>query len=55
MYAFSADTYTIRQKETLRGMFRLGPLLKIFRKVGCARHAESEWNTSKKRNKKRIH
>ena len=42
MYAFSADTYTIRQKETPKAESLREQRLKISRKAGCARHAEWE-------------
>ena len=54
MYAFSADTSTIRQKETRKEEFRLVPHLKISPKAGYARHAEWEWNISRKKNNKRL-
>lgn len=52
MYAFSADTYTIRQKEIRRAVFLQELHLKTSLKAGCARHVEWEWNTSRKRNNK---
>ena len=51
MYAFSADTSTIRQKETPKAESLQEQRLKISLKAGCARHAEWESNTSRKRNK----
>ena len=51
MYAFSADTSTIRQKETPKAESLQEQRLKTSLKAGCARHAEWESNTSKKRNK----
>ena len=52
MYAFSADTYTIRQKEIPKEEFLREQRLKTSLKAGCARHAEWESNTSRKKNKK---
>ena len=51
MYAFSADTYTIRQKETPKAESLQEQRLKTSLKAGCARHAEWESNISRKRNK----
>jgi len=42
MYAFSADTYTIRQKEIPKAEFLREQRLKTSLKAGCARHAEWE-------------
>ena len=52
MYAFSADTYTIRQKEIPKAEFPREQRLKTSLKAGCARHAEWESNTLRKRNKR---
>ena len=51
MYAFSADTYTILQKEIRKGEFLQERHLKTSPKTGCALLAEWEWNTLKKRSK----
>ena len=51
MYAFSADTSTIRQKEIRKEEFLREQLLRTCRKTGYARLAEWESNTSRKRNK----
>ena len=48
MYAFSADTSTIRQKETLKEAFLREPHLKTSRKAGYALPAEWESNTLKR-------
>lgn len=40
MFASSADTYTIPQKETRNQVLPPEPLLKIFLKTGHAPHAE---------------
>ena len=55
MYAFSADMSTIRQKETPKAESLQEQRLKISLKAGCARHAEWESNTSRKRNKDSKH
>ena len=48
MYAFSADTSTIRQKETPKEESLREQRLKTSLKAGCARHAEWESNTLKR-------
>ena len=48
MYAFSADTSTIRQKEIPKAESLREQRLKTSLKAGCARHAEWELNTLKK-------
>ena len=55
MYAFSADTSTIRQKEILKEVSRQEQRLKTSLKAGFARHAEWESNTSRKKNKKPLY
>ena len=42
MYAFSADTSTIRQKETQKAESLREQSLKTSPKAGCARHVEWE-------------
>ena len=54
MYAFSADTSTIRQKETRKEESLREQRLKTSLMAGCARHAEWEWNISRKKNNKRL-
>ena len=48
MYAFSADTSTIRQKETRKVECHLEQHLRTSLKVGYARLAEWGWNISKR-------
>ena len=51
MFAFSADTYMIRQKEIRKAECLREQRLKTSPKAGCARHAEWEWNISRRKNK----
>ena len=48
MYALSADTYMIRQKETRRTTLHRERHSKTFPKAGLVRHAESERNILKR-------
>ena len=54
MYAFSADTSTIRQKATRKAESLPEQRLKTSLKAGCARHAEWESNTLRRRNKEQY-
>ena len=51
MFALSADTYTIRQKEIRKMTFLREQHSKTFLKVGHALHVESASNTLKKKDK----
>ena len=55
MYAFSADTSMIRQKEIRKGEFLREQRLRISPKTGCARLAEWESNTLKRNVKISVH